>query len=277
MKRLALLALVALTTAARADYDVPKSWTAPTPPFRIVGNIYYVGTAGLAAYLIVDRDQAVLVDATMAENVPQIEANIRTLGMPLHRIKVLLNTHAHFDHSAGLAQLKRDTGARVMALGPDVWALEHRAINVNGQTAMPPVRVDHVLKDGETVRVGRIRLTAIATPGHTAGCTSWATDAVENGRTLRVVIPCSLTVAGNVLVDNPTYPGIVADYRRSFARMAALKADVVLPAHPELADVIGRARRRDAGDTDAFLTPDLLPKMAAAAKAAFEAELARTH
>jgi metallo-beta-lactamase class B len=124
------------------------------------------------------------------------------------------------------------------------------------------------------VPVGDVTLTAIATPGHTAGCTSWALDTVENGRTLKVLIPCSLTVAGNVLKGNDTYPEIVADYRKTFARLEKLHADVVLPAHPELADVIGCAHRRDAGDPNAFVDPTLLPKLVADARAVFEKELA---
>lgn len=278
MKRLALpLLLSAAALPADAAYDVPKSWVTPTAPFRIVGNIYYVGVAGLAAYLIVSDDQAALIDGTMEEDVPAIEANIRTLGFRLEMVRTLLNTHAHFDHAAGLARLKRDTGAKLLAMGPDVWALEHgrhRARNVNGQTAMPPVKVDGVLRDGQRIQVGRITITALATPGHTAGCTSFTMRVEEQGRPLRVIMPCSLTVAGNLLRNNATYPGIVADYRRTFRRLAGIEADVVLTAHPEIADVLGRERRRKAGDGGAFVDPALLPRIVEQSRRAFERELA---
>ncbi|WP_420142792.1 subclass B3 metallo-beta-lactamase [Sphingomonas sp.] len=262
---------------ARAAYDVPKSWTRPIAPFRVIDGIYYVGTEGLAAYLIVSDGAAALIDGTMAENVPAIEANIRRLGFRPDQIRILLNTHAHFDHAAGLARLKQDTGASLLAREPDVQALEegrHIARNVNGQTTMPSVAVDGVIRDGETVPVGRLTLEVIATPGHTAGCTSFAVDVTERGRTFHVLMPCSLTVAGNVLPDNPTYPDIVTDFRRTFDRLAKEKADIVLTAHPEIADVLGRARRRDAGEADAFVDPALLGRLVVDARAAFERELA---
>jgi metallo-beta-lactamase class B len=116
-------------------------------------------------------------------------------------------------------------------------------------------------------------MTPVFTPGHTPGCTSWTLDVTDNQRQLQVVFPCSMTVAGNKLVGNTGYPGIVADFRRSFAKMRTLRADVVLPAHPGQADVIGRAQRREAGDSAAFFAPDLLPRLVDEAEAAFEREL----
>ncbi|TRW17594.1 subclass B3 metallo-beta-lactamase [Glacieibacterium frigidum] len=277
MMRFALLAALVCPTPAAAALD-PPAWTEPTAPFRIVGNIYYVGSKGLAAYLITSPRGHVLLDGTMDENVEGIERNIEGLGFRLRDVKLLLNSHAHFDHAAGLARLKRDTGATMVASAADRGALESGtppSIVSYGVVTFPAVKVDRLLREGRPERVGSIALTPIVTPGHTPGCTTWTTTTKERGRTLRVVFPCSLTVAGNKLIDNTGYPGIVADFRRSFPATAKLRADVVLPGHPEGVELLARAARRDAGDADAFLMPGLLPKLAADAKKAFEAELTR--
>ena len=271
-----LLALVAAVPAS-AQLD-PPAWTRPIAPFQVVGPIWYVGTEGLAAYLIKTRDGAILLDGTMAENVPAIERNIAAVGVRLHDVRLLLNSHAHFDHAAGLAKLKADTGARLAAGIGDRAALDTGV--PPGETSygvirFPAVHVDRAMRDGERVRLGGVVLTAHATPGHTPGNTSWSMRVVEGSRTLDVVFAGSLTVAGNRLVGNRRYPGIVADFRHSFTTMAALPADVVLPAHPEGADVIGRGRRAAAGEAGAFVAPGLLAQLTATAKAAFEGELAR--
>lgn len=277
MMRAALLAALLPATPAAAGLG-PPAWTEPTAPFRIAGNIHYVGSKGLAAYLITSPRGHVLLDGTMDENVEGIERNIVALGFRLRDVKLLLNSHAHFDHAAGLARLKRDTGATLVASAADRAALETGtppSITSYGIVTFPAVKVDRLLRDGRAERVGKIALTPVLTPGHTPGCTTWTMTTVERGRSLRVVFPCSLTVAGNRLVGNTGYPGIVADFRRSFPIVAALRADIVLPGHPEGIDLLGRTTRRAAGDADAFLMPGLLPKLTADARTAFEADLAR--
>lgn len=256
------VALSALVAIGASD---PPAWTRPIAPFHIVGNVYYVGSEGLAAYLITTPKGAILLDGTMEENVPAIEANIRALGIKLSDVKILLNSHAHFDHAGGLAHLKRDTGATMMAMKGDVWALENGK-HFGDQSYVGtflPVKVDRVLSDGATVTLGGVTMTALATPGHTAGCTTWVLPVRLKAGLKTVVFPCSMTVAGNKLVGNRQYPGIVADYRRTFERMATLKADIVLPAHPEQAQVTTRKG-------DEFLQPGLLAKLVADARAAFE-------
>lgn len=262
------LALLPLVTAA----SDPPAWTRPMAPVHLVGPIDYVGTEGLAAYLIRTPAGAILIDATMAENGAAIRANIASLGVPIRSVKLLLVTHAHFDHAAGDAAMKAARGARVVAGAGDRAALETGkpgGENLGGAVDFPAVRVDRAVRDGDPVTLGGITLTARATPGHTPGCTSWTTRVVERGRSLRIVFPCSMSVAGNRLVRNRRYPGIVADYRLSFARMAALRADIVLPAHPEIADVIGRQRRGD------LIAPTLLRTLVTKAQADFDRELAR--
>lgn len=266
MRLLALLALLLLTAASD-----PPEWTERTAPFRITGNIYYVGTKGLAAYLIATPKGAILLDGTMEENVPAIEANITALGFKLSDVKILLNSHAHFDHAGGLAALKRDTGAKLHAMAGDVRALQqgqHFGLTSYPRGTFPAVGVDRVLHDGAVIALGGVRMTAVATPGHTTGCTTWVLPLAEKRGVTTVVFPCSMTVAGNRLFGNSEYPEIVRDFRRSFDRIGALKADIVLPAHPEAAGVLKRR------GTD-YRAPGLLSKLVAEARAAFAVELAK--
>lgn len=271
-------ASVAVLAAAPTGHAREPSWTQPVAPFHVVGDVYYVGTKGLSAYLITTPAGDILIDGTEAQNVPLIERNIAQLGFRLQDVKLLLNSHAHFDHAGGLAQLQRDTGAPLLASPGDRPALESGhpgGQNLTGWTDFSPVKVQRSLHDGETLRMGGVALTAWITPGHTPGCTSWSLPVRDRGRALRVVIPCSLSVADNVLVGNPAYPEIVADYRRSFARLKRMKADVVLTNHPEVADVLGREARRRAGQADAFIDRSQLQRIVAESETAFDAELAK--
>jgi metallo-beta-lactamase class B len=285
MRGLLLLGFAALLTAAApppgapaeaAPAGSPASWSTPTPPFRIAGPIHYVGTEGIASYLIDSGDGLVLLDGGLAETVPAIESNIASLGFRLSDVKLLIATHAHWDHAAGLAALKRDTGAAFASSAGDREAYETGIPPSDvsyGVMPFAPVKVDRVVVDGQPIRLGAITMTPVITPGHTPGCTSWTMRVNEGGRELDVLFPCSITVAGNKLVGNKGYPGIVGDFRQTFEKMRGLRADIVLPAHPELADVLGRARRQAAGDKAAFLAPDLLPRLVSEAQADFEADL----
>ena len=146
-----------------------------------------------------------------------------------------------------------------------------------GGARFPAVKVDRVLNDGDTVSVGDVVLTASLTPGHTKGCTTWSVASPVSGMTRRVIFPCSISVAGNILVGNESYPDIVRDFRRSFDRLASMKADIVLPAHPEIADILGRKAKRDAGDAEAFIDDTLLSALVDRSLAAFENELAKAN
>ena len=271
---LALLTAVACVSAAMAQ---PAAWSQPTKPFRIVDNIYYVGTKGLASYLIVSDGKAILLDGTLAGNAGLIEKNIRALGFRLSDVRIILNSHAHYDHAAGIAKLKQDSGAEVMAMEQDKSALEHgrqEGDTTYGGARFPAVKVDRTLHDGDVVTLGDVQMTAMLTPGHTKGCTTWRMTVTDKGVPRQVVFPCSITVAGNILVGNKSYPGIVGDFRNSFDRLGAIRADIVLPAHPEFADVFMRKARRDAGDEGAFIDKDLLHRMVEKARIAFDKELA---
>ena len=263
-------AAAALVLAAGASAQDPASWSQPMPAMRVIGPVHYVGTEGLAAYLIRTPGGAVLIDGTLEGNVPAIERGIAASGVRVRDVELLLLSHAHFDHAAGLARLKRDTGAKLVVGAGDAAAM---ATGVPpGETSygvvrFPAARVDRAVRDGERVTLGGVTLTAVATPGHTPGCTSWRMRVAERGRPLDVLFLCSLTVAGNKLVGNARYPGIVRDFRRTFAKLRAERADVVLPFHPEQAQVFERVRERR------LVAPELLPELVREAEAAFEAEL----
>jgi metallo-beta-lactamase class B len=275
----ALTAAISLSPSCEANAaDIPREWREPVKPFHIIGNIYYVGMKGIAAYLITSGKEAVLLDGTLKENAPTIEKNIEALGFQLKDVKILINSHAHYDHAGGLAQLKADTGAMLIASHADQWGLEHGAQDGDityTPDPYPPVKLDRVFGKATKVDLGDIHLKGIVTPGHTKGCTTWSMTTLDNGRTLDVVFPCGVTVAGNVLVGNKAYPGIVRDFRKTFDMLAAMKADVVLTGHPEQSDVMGREARSEAGDKNAFVDSGMLKRMAGQYRQAFEKELAK--
>ncbi|MDJ0278937.1 subclass B3 metallo-beta-lactamase [Sphingomonas sp. 2R-10] len=275
LKRCAAIALaVAATPAIAAD---PPAWSTPVEPFRITDNVFYVGTQGLSAYLIVSSEGAILLDGTQDRNAALIERSIRRVGVPLSRVKLIVSNHAHDDHVGALARIKRDTGARFVASAGDRWALEHGTSRGDVDYTprrYPPVKVDRVIRDGEVVRLGDVALTAHLTPGHTPGCTSWSMTAPDRGTARRILFPCSISVAGNRLIGNRAYPGIAGDFRATFARLAAMQADIVLTSHPEAADVVERGARRRAGQRDAFVDRTLLPRLVAGYRADFDRDLA---
>ena len=265
-----------LTGAATPPSWPPPEWSQPTAPFRVVGQIYYVGTQGIAAYLIRTNDGLILLDGGLEHSAHDVERSVRQLGFDLHDIKIMIATHAHWDHAGALAKLKRDTGATFLSSAKDRQAYETGKAPSEisgGTTPFPPVKVDQLLVDGQPVRLGDTAITPLLTPGHTPGCTSWMMTVSEEGKPLDVALLCSLSVAGNKLVSNRGYPAIVTDFRETFARLRRLQADVVLTSHPERANIIGRAQDRDAGNAKAFIEPSLLPEILGESEAAFEKEL----
>lgn len=267
MKRLIAAALL-LAAPAAAQLD-PPAWTRPFPAFQITPEIWYVGSEGLSAYLIKTRAGAILIDGTMTKNVSGIERNIVAAGVKLSDVKIILLSHAHFDHAEGVAALAKSTGARVLVGQRDVEAM---------RTGIPPGEVNYgVIKfpavpnarglaDGQRITLGGVTLTAIATPGHTPGCTSYRM--MSAGK--RVLFPCSLTVAGNKLVGNRRHASIVRDFEYSFDRIGREQADIVLPFHPEGADLIARQKRGES-----FEQPGLVAKIVSDARTAFAADLAK--
>jgi len=273
------LALGLASTSVVAQADDNANWTRPIKPYRVAGNIYYVGSEGLSAWLITTSEGHVLLDGgPSAEGGKLIERSIQALGFKPSDVKVLINTHAHYDHAGGLAQLKADTGAKLWASRADKPTLEkgqHFGDNANGLTPFPAVKVDKTFGDEQKLKMGGTTLVAHLTPGHTIGCTSWTTQVVEKGRPLNVTFPCSLSVAGNVLVGNKTHKSIVADYRASFAALRAIPTDVMLPSHEEQGDLLAKRQKQLRGDADAFIDPTELTRFVDGYETRFNQELAR--
>lgn len=211
-----------------------REWNKPIAPFRIAGPLYYVGVANVTSLLLTTPAGHVIVDGGFAESADIILGNVCSLGFEPADVKVLLSTHAHGDHAGGLAAIKARTGARLYAGALDVPLL---ARGGKGDFAFgdgipyPPVAADVGVNDGDTVALGGVTVRAIATPGHTMGCTSWVFSVEDGGRRLRVVMVGGTSAPGYRLVNNAKYPGIVADYERSFSRLAAEPADLLLEGH----------------------------------------------
>ena len=229
---LAATAMALTATPAMAQ----ANWNKPADPFHVIDNVWYVGTDGLSAFLFTTPVGHILLDGATPEGAPIIEANIAKLGFKLSDVKILLNSHAHFDHSGGLAKLKRDTGAQLAAMEGDVSALEGGfylgSEDVKSMNA-PPVKVDRVLKDGDRVKLGDFTLTAHLTPGHSRGCTSWGARLSDQGKWYEALVFCSATVAANRITPPLQYEGIVEDYRKTFTKTKAMKVDIPLAPHPE--------------------------------------------
>jgi metallo-beta-lactamase class B len=254
---------------AQAD-PTQRSRNQPVAPFRILGNLYSVGANEITSFLVATDRGLILLDGGFKETAPQIRDNIARLGFNMADVKILLNSHAHFDHAGGLAQLKEWSGAQLLASARDAPLL------AAGGPDFPPVRVDREVRDGEAVTLGDTTLIAHLTPGHTPGCTSWTMRVAEGGKRYDVVFVCSTTVLpGYRLIDRPTYPGIAADYAHTFAVLAALPCDVFLAAHTSFFDGAEKARRLRAGERpNPFVDPQGYRRYVARAEAAYRDRLA---
>jgi metallo-beta-lactamase class B len=272
IKAFGLVSTLLFSSVALAD---DPSWSAPHAPYQITDNIYNVGTAGIAVYLITTPKGHILLDAATPEGAQVVEANIQSLGFRLKDIKYLIENHAHSDHAGGLAQLKKSTGAKLIASQGDRYALEHGTLDseANWDDKFPPVKVDKTIADGKKITLGGTHLQAILTPGHTKGCTSWLTESQDKGALRRVIFVCSLTTAGNRLINNKIYPNIADDFRNSFARLKSISADILLLGHPSFANLEEKYQAQLQGKKDAFVDAEALPTLVANAAVAFEKEL----
>jgi metallo-beta-lactamase class B len=229
-------------------------------PFRIAGNLYYVGTRDVTAFLLTGPQGHVLIDGGYPGSASMILSSIEQLGFAPREVRVLLNSHGHFDHAGGLAALQRATGAQLWISARDaeavasggrhdsLWPL--RLLGRLGLADFPPPRIDHRFADGAQVQLGPLALTAYLTAGHTPGCTSWSFPVRDGARTLQAVHVCSLTVFPRLqpfAAEN--YPGETADFRRSFATLRALPGELFLAPHAEFFDLQRkRAAQAQAGD-----------------------------
>jgi len=213
-----------LTAEQRAQFHGPYSQ--PEEPFRLIGNIYYVGAKNIASYLVVTPQGSILIDTGTTEMTPVITANIEKLGFKVRDIKIMLSSHAHFDHIGGHAAMKKLTGARVMAIKQDADALEAgKDLSPLGDEGWTAVKVDRILKDGDTVALGGTTLRAVWAPGHTPGCTVWTTRVQDAGKPYSVAFyACGGPNAGVRLVGNSRFPHLVEETLGSFGRLEVLLA-----------------------------------------------------
>jgi len=263
---------------AQAD-DTSRSWNQPVKPFRIAGNLYYVGASDLASFLIVTPQGHILLDSGLVETVPQIQHNVTQLGFRLEDVKVLLNTHAHYDHAGGLALLKRLTGATLMASEADAALLAAGGKgdpNFGDKLAYEPVKADRILRDGDKVELGGVTMTAHLTPGHTKGNTTWTMTVTEGTKSYNVVVAGSTSTPGYKLVDNPNYPGIVVDYQRTFQILKTLPCDIFLGPHGNFFDLTKKSKLLEQGETqNPFIDPDGYKRYIEENEKAFQTELER--
>lgn len=275
MAKLGAVLALALTLSAPALAQA--NWNKATEPFHVIDNIYYVGTEGLGAYLFTGTEGHVLLDGATPEGAAVIKANVEKLGFKLSDVKILLNSHAHFDHSGGLADIKAATGAKLYAMGGDVSALEggfYLGSEDVKTMGAPPVKVDRVLKDGDTITLPGIELVAHLTPGHSRGCTSWGTTASAKGENYEVLVFCSATVAANRITPPLQYEGIVEDYRTTFVKAKAMRVDIPLAPHPEFFGLLDKAEKAKADKSqNFFVDPGAFQPYIARLETAFETTL----
>jgi metallo-beta-lactamase class B len=258
---LAVMLLLLSPALARLTAQGNPDWTRPFPPFRILGNIYWVGTADLSTYLITTNAGHILINTGLATTVPEIEAGIARLGFKLSDVKVLTALHGHWDHAAGLAGLKRHTGASVVMSDADAALLEDGGASDFRWASVPssrfePVRVDRRLKDQDTIRLGDVTLKAHHHPGHTKGATSFTLTVREGGRDYRVAIANMGGInPGVTMIGMPTYPTIAQDYARTFAAQKALPVDVFLASHASQFRLHEKYKPGDAYDPNRFVDP----------------------
>ncbi len=227
------------------------------PPFRILGNLYYVGDEDLACYLIVTPQGSILINTGFEFSVPEIRSRMKTLGFRFADIKILLVTHAHSDHAAGLATVKKLTGAKMLAMEREAPLLESGGktdylFGSNGW--FNPVKVDRIFQDGDKIELGGTELMAHLTPGHTKGSTSYTLDIAEGGRTYHVLIANLGTInPGTVLLHNHEYPEIAGDYAQTYRILRALPCDIFLTSHASQFGLFSKYRPGMAYDPERFL------------------------
>jgi metallo-beta-lactamase class B len=271
---------LAFSLALQPNKNFPANWTNPVEPFKIIGNVYYVGTEDLASYLIATTAGSILIETGVDQNVDRVAKNIATLGFKVGDIKYLLTTQAHFDHVGGHARMKQLSGARVIVSEADAPVVEGGGrgdYHFGPDFYFTPVHVDRRIQDGDTVRLGGTVLTAHLTPGHTKGCTTWTLDVKgADGRILHVVFAGSTTVNDGVkLVENASYPRIADDFRHAFDVLNQLPCDVFLPAHASMrGDLREKAAAVRRGATpNPFIDPGALRAFVRNSQQAFEMKL----
>jgi metallo-beta-lactamase class B len=277
MKRTVVLAtLLTAAVAAQTPDPLRGPGSQPVEPYRVIGNIYYVGAVNISAHIIVTPQGLILIDTGTVQMLPGLRANIEKLGHRLQDVKIILSSHAHWDHVENHAAMKELTGAQVMALGEDATAIstgiDSSALAGEG---WKPVKVDRVLQDGDTVALGGVTLRAYLTPGHTKGCTTWTTTVRENDKSYLVVFIGGISINQGVkLLGNTRYPRIVEDYARTFRILKELKPDIFLAQHPEIYGMADKVTRLGPGSREnPFIDPEGYRRVVTEAEGRYLAQL----
>lgn len=258
---LSLLLVVCFTAALLTNNNTSaqNDWTEPFPAFRIAGNLYYVGSKGLASYLVTTPEGHILINSNLEAGVPLIRISVESLGFKFTDIKILLISHAHWDHNAGSALVKELTGAKYMVMDADVEAVESGGktdfhYRNDPEMLYKPTKVDRVLHDGDEVKLGGSVLIAHLTPGHTKGCTTWTMKVQEGSKTYNAVIVGSPNVnPGYKLAGTALYPQIAEDYEKTFRVLKSLPGDLFLGAHGSYFDLETKYEQFKRGQTTAFV------------------------
>jgi metallo-beta-lactamase class B len=255
-------------------------WEEPTAPVKIVGPLYFVGTRGLSSWLFATAEGHILLNTGLPSSGPMIVESIRTLGFQPEDIKIIINGHAHSDHAGAFAYIKQVSGAQIAIMKEDVQAIEDGGRDDFHYGAdwqimgFPPVKVDRVLRHGDTVSRGEVRLTALHTPGHTRGSTTWVTQLVDGGRVYSVVFPDGGGFnPGYRVAQDPSYPGINEDYRRTLHLWEMLKPDIWGGHHTEYFDLEGKRKRAATEGVNAWVDPEGYRRFVAGKRRAFEDEV----
>jgi metallo-beta-lactamase class B len=250
-----------LATAICALAQPNPEWTTPFPAHRIVGNLYYVGTYDLTSYLITTPAGNILINTGLQGSAPLIQASIESLGFQLKDTKILLATHAHYDHTAAMAELKRITGAKFLASEGDAALFEDGGksdyLFTDQKFRFAPVKVDGRLKDGQRISLGGTKLVVYSHPGHTRGSLSYGLTIAENGRNYRVLIANMGSInPGTVLMGNKKYPQIAADYERTFRLQKSMECDIFLSSHASQYKLHDKWKPGQAYSPDTFVDPE---------------------
>jgi metallo-beta-lactamase class B len=254
-------------------------WEEPAEPAKIAGPIYFVGTRGLGAFLFNTSDGLVLMNTGMPSSGPMIADSIRKLGFKPEDIRMMINGHAHADHAGGFAYLKTlAPRAQLAVMENDVAAMESGDANdfkYGNDLTYPPVKVDRILRDGDRIRMGDVTMTALETPGHTRGATTWIVEIVDQGKPYTVVFPdgAGFNPGYRVAPNNPIYPGITDDYRRTHHTLEMLKPDIWLAQHNEYYDLEGKIARSKTEGINAWIDPEGYRQFIAKKKRAFEDQM----
>lgn len=272
--RFALCALFLLACPAFAGHPGND----PYPPYKVIGNIYYVGANDITSYLITTPAGHIILNTGYEDTVPIIRDNVKALGFRLEDVKIMLNGQAHYDHVAGQRDLQQLTHAKIYSSEKEVEVLESggaKDARFGKEITYPPVHVDHVVRDGEKVTLGGVTLVAHLTPGHSVGCTTWTMTVADGGKKYQVVFVGGTTINPGVrLVNQPTWPGISGDYEKAFQVLRSLPCEVFLGAHGGYYGMAAKRKRLDTAKINPFIDPQGYREFIDHAEKVFRAQVA---